>query len=251
MRGIVPGPVTVIFARRTGLPGASMTAWSCSSGAASGTLRRGPMRPVAGKPCAAAAASAGPASEGRKRSCRPATARPRLPQPLTTDPPPLYSLPVARACSRTRSPATPNQNGKVERFHGTFRPGFPGIAGPFTSVAEAQAAVDAWAGHCNADRPHQALDEKVPVTPAERFTPAPQQDRDLVNLWLPATLEAAHTTDAGPAQPRAGSTVAAVSPAATRARWHGGPVEFDRIVPPVGEHAGRWPAVLVGPGPGQ
>ena len=93
---------------------------------------------------------------------------------------------------RLTAPAAPNQNGKVERFHGTFRPDFLDIAGPFTSVAEAQAAVDAWVGHYNADRPHQALDEKVPVTPADRFTPAPQQDRDLVNLWLPATLEAAH-----------------------------------------------------------
>jgi Integrase core domain len=130
--------------------------------------------------------------------------------------------------------ASPNQNGKVERFHGTFRPDFLDIAGPFTSVAEAQAAVDAWVAGYNTDRPHQALDEKVPVTPAERFTPAPQQDRDLVNLWLPAPLEAARTIDAGPAQPRAASTVAAASPAATRAQWHGGPVEFDRIVPPSG-----------------
>jgi transposase InsO family protein len=135
---------------------------------------------------------------------------------------------------RLTAPASPNQNGKVERFHGTFRPDFLDIAGPFTSVAEAQAAVDAWVGHYNADRPHQALDEKVPVTPADRFAPAPQQDRDLVDLWLPATLEAAHAIDAEPAQPRAGSTVAAVSPAATRAQWHGGPVEFDRIVPPSG-----------------
>ena len=134
---------------------------------------------------------------------------------------------------RLTAPATPNQNGKVERFHGTFRPDFLDIAGPFTSVAEAQAAVDAWVGHYNTDRPHQALDEKVPVTPAERFTPAPQQDRDLISLWLPATLEAAHTLDAEPAQPRAGSTAAA-GPAATRAQRHGGPVEFDRIVPPSG-----------------
>ena len=135
---------------------------------------------------------------------------------------------------RLTAPAAPNQNGKVECFHGTFRPDFLDIAGPFTSVAEAQAAVDAWVGHYNADRPHQALDEKVPVTPADRFTPAPQQDRDLVNLWLPATLEAAHAIDAEPAQPRAVSTVAAVSPAATQAQWHGGPVGFDRIVPPSG-----------------
>jgi transposase InsO family protein len=36
---------------------------------------------------------------------------------------------------RLTAPATPNQNGKVERFHGTFRPDFLDVAGPFTSVA--------------------------------------------------------------------------------------------------------------------
>jgi len=69
---------------------------------------------------------------------------------------------------RLTAPASPNQNGKVERFHGTFRPDFLATAGPFTSVAEAQAAVDAWVEEYNTDRPHQALDERVPVTPADR-----------------------------------------------------------------------------------
>ena len=44
---------------------------------------------------------------------------------------------------RLTAPASPNQNGKVERFHGTFRPEIS-EAGPFTSLADAQAAVDAW-----------------------------------------------------------------------------------------------------------
>src|SRR6478736_1060780 len=43
---------------------------------------------------------------------------------------------------RLTAPASPNQNGKVERFHGTFRPEIS-EAGPFTSVEAAQAAVDA------------------------------------------------------------------------------------------------------------
>lgn len=43
---------------------------------------------------------------------------------------------------RLTAPASPNQNGKVERFHGTFRPEIEEL-GPFTSVEEAQAAVDA------------------------------------------------------------------------------------------------------------
>jgi transposase InsO family protein len=101
---------------------------------------------------------------------------------------------------RLTAPASPNQNGKVERFHGTFRPDFLSIAGPFTSVPGAQAAVDAWVGHYKADRPHQALDEKVPVTPAERFSPAPAGQQDLVGLWLRATPDS--VTAPGPAEPR-------------------------------------------------
>jgi transposase InsO family protein len=135
---------------------------------------------------------------------------------------------------RLTAPASPNQNGKVERFHGTFRPDFLEVAGPFTSVVEAQAAVDIYVAEYNTDRPHQALDEKVPVTPAERFAPVPQQQRDLVGLWLPAALDSASTIDAEPDQPQAASTVIAAGPPATRAPWDGGPVEFDRVVPPSG-----------------
>jgi Integrase core domain len=116
---------------------------------------------------------------------------------------------------RLTAPASPNQNGKVERFHGTFRPDFIDLAGPFTSVPEAQAAVDTWVQHYNADRPHQALDEKVPVTPAERFAPVPAAQRGLVGLWLPATLEDASAT--GPAEPQADSPVPA-----THVEWDGG-----------------------------
>jgi transposase InsO family protein len=132
---------------------------------------------------------------------------------------------------RLTAPASPNQNGKVERFHGTFRPDFLSIAGPFTSVCEAQAAVDSYVAEYNTDRPHQALDEKVPVTPAERFAPVPGGQRDLIGLWLPATLESASTP--GPGRPRAPGTASPPVPA-ERAQWNGGPVEFDRVVPPSG-----------------
>jgi Integrase core domain len=138
---------------------------------------------------------------------------------------------------RLTAPASPNQNGKAERFHGTFRPDFLGIAGPFTCVAEAQAAVDTWVREYNTDRPHQALDAKVPVTPAERFSPAPAGQRDLVGLWLPAILESASINDAGPAGPQAASAVTAVTPPGKREPPEprdGGPVEFDRVVPPSG-----------------
>lgn len=133
---------------------------------------------------------------------------------------------------RLTAPASPNQNGKVERFHGTFRPDFLDVAGPFTSVAEAQVAVDAWVAHYNADRPHQALDEKVPVTPADRFAPVPAAERELVSLWLPANLDA--VTAPAAAEPDVPAVPEAAAPATTITEWHGGPVEFDRVVPPSG-----------------
>ncbi len=136
---------------------------------------------------------------------------------------------------RLTAPASPNQNGKVERFHGTFRPDFLDTAGPFTSVPEAQAAVDAWVGEYNTDRPHQALDERVPVTPAERFAPVPAQQRDLISLWLPAALDSASAAGPEPVQPQLAGPVPAASPPPARpAPWNGGPVEFDRVVPPSG-----------------
>jgi transposase InsO family protein len=130
---------------------------------------------------------------------------------------------------RLTAPASPNQNGKVERFHGTFRPDFLDITGPFISVQEAQAAADIWVGHYNADRPHQALDARAPVTPAERFAPVPAGQRELVGLWLPATLDSAP----GPAEPQAPSAASSPVPAKPM-DWTGGPVEFDRAVPPCG-----------------
>jgi transposase InsO family protein len=131
---------------------------------------------------------------------------------------------------RLTAPASPNQNGKVERFHGTFRPDFLDISGPFTSVDQAQAAVDAWVAHYNAERPHQALDQKVPVTPADRFAPVPAAQRNLVDLWLPAALEGA---DAPAPQPAGPGAAAGISVPAS-APQGGGPVEFDRVVPPSG-----------------
>jgi transposase InsO family protein len=132
---------------------------------------------------------------------------------------------------RLTEPRSPNQNGKVERFHGTFRPDFLDTAGPFTCVEEAQAAVDTWVAGYNTDRPHQALDEKVPVTPAERFSPVPPQQQDLIGLWLPAALEAASAPAA--AEPPAAALPGSAAPSRS-AEWTGGPVEFDRVVPASG-----------------
>jgi transposase InsO family protein len=131
---------------------------------------------------------------------------------------------------RLTTPASPNQNGKVERFHGTFRPEI-GEQGPFTSLEAAQAAVDVWVEHYNSERPHQGLDEKVPVVPADRFTPAPVLTNDAVELWTPPALQVTSTPpfDAASDRPVEAAPVPAVpgdSPA--------GAVELDKVVPASG-----------------
>jgi transposase InsO family protein len=128
---------------------------------------------------------------------------------------------------RLTAPASPTTTGKIERFHGTLRRELLNDHSCFPSVAAVQAAIDAWVAEYNTDRPHQSLDGRSPVTPADRFTPVPPAQQDLVELWLPPTLTLTSTD--GPAPPAA--TDAPLSPAAG---WHGGPVEFDRVVPPSG-----------------
>ncbi|WP_420323466.1 IS481 family transposase [Kribbella pittospori] len=142
---------------------------------------------------------------------------------------------------RLTQPASPNQNGKVERFHGTLRPDFLDTADPFGSVEEAQAAVDAYVLEYNTDRPHQALDPEVPVMPVDRFQPVSQAKRDLLELWLPPHLapaaEPGGDPDASaPTVDRAdGMQVPEVLPVPQS--WSGGPIEFDRVVPPSGNLA--------------
>jgi transposase InsO family protein len=141
---------------------------------------------------------------------------------------------------RPTAPAAPNQNGKVERFHGTLRPEFLDIAGPFTSIEEAQSALDAWVADYNTDRPHQALDDQVPVMPADRFAPVPDQQRELIDLWLPPTIAPAATPAAEPVEPVEPQPVEPVimpvveAASRTSAGWSGGAIEFDRVVPASG-----------------
>ncbi len=129
---------------------------------------------------------------------------------------------------RLTAPASPTTTGKIERFHGTLRRELLNDHSCFPSVAAAQAAIDAWVAEYNTDRPHQSLDGHSPVTPAERFAPVPPAQRDLVELWLPPTLIPASSTD-DPSQPTAPE-----GPPPAPARWQGGPVEFDRVVPASG-----------------
>jgi transposase InsO family protein len=129
---------------------------------------------------------------------------------------------------RLTDPFSPNQNGKIERFHGTLRPDFLDPADPFTSLVEAQTAVDAWVADYNSDRPHQALDDQRPVTPADRFRPVPEEQRQLIQLWLPPTLEPAPPAETASAGSPVEEAAAVIDP------WAGGPVELDQVVPPSG-----------------
>ena len=54
--------------------------------------------------------------------------------------------------------------------------------GPFASIEDAQAAVDAWRKEYNTDRPHQSL---AMAFPAARFAPSPG---DALGLRIPAEL---------------------------------------------------------------
>ncbi len=91
------------------------------------------------------------------------------------------------------------------------------------------------------DCPHQGLDDTLPVTPDQRFAPVPPEDRAVIDLWLPPTMEVAaaaagETTDPPPGQPVQPKQVGRPAPVTTEQApaWAGGPVEFDRVVPPSG-----------------
>jgi hypothetical protein len=102
-------------------------------------------------------------------------------------------------------------------------------------VEAAQAAVDGFVEQYNADRPHQGLDPDRPVTPAERFSAIPEERRKLLPVWVPPTLTAAATPVGGSAKDadEDGTANAETSQPAVEG-WVGGPVEFDRVVPPSG-----------------
>lgn len=132
---------------------------------------------------------------------------------------------------RLTQPASPTTTGKIERFHLTLRQELLDGHEPFESIGAAQAAVDAFVTHYNTDRPHQALDHAVPVTPDERFTPTPPEQRQLVELALPTSLNLVASTagSAAVSTGEPGQVRGAISvPGCT------GPVEFDRVVPPSG-----------------
>jgi Integrase core domain len=126
---------------------------------------------------------------------------------------------------RLTAPASPTTTGKVERFHLTLRRELLDGRELFESLAAAQGALDVFVADYNGERPHQALDVTRPVSPQQRFTPTPQSERALVELWVPPTL--APVVTAGPV---ADTTDQALKPG----EYHGGPIEFDKVVPASG-----------------
>jgi transposase InsO family protein len=129
---------------------------------------------------------------------------------------------------RLTAPSSPTTTGKIERFHQTLRRELLDQARPFTSVLDAQAALDDWVREYNAERPHQSLETRQPVTPAERFQPAPDEQRELLPLWLPGSLTAV------PEPQTTATAERAVDAGADGRVLDGGPVEFERVVPPSG-----------------
>jgi transposase InsO family protein len=104
---------------------------------------------------------------------------------------------------RLTAPRSPTTTGKIERFHQTLRRELLDDARAFVSLLEAQAALDDWVRDYNATRPHQSLELRAPVTPAERFQPVPAEQRELLPLWLPSALASVPTPASTPTAERA------------------------------------------------
>jgi transposase InsO family protein len=144
---------------------------------------------------------------------------------------------------RLTQPASPTTTGKVERFHQTLRRELLDDHEPFPSLAAAQAALEGWVADYNTIRPHQALGM---ASPADRFRPVPAAEREALPLRLPAALSTAPSLQTAvvsaaaptaatprPSQPDRPAS-GAVQDALAVLAWAGGPVEFDRVVPPSG-----------------
>jgi transposase InsO family protein len=126
---------------------------------------------------------------------------------------------------RLTQPATPTTTGKIERFHQTLRRDLLNDHGPFDTIEDVQATLDGWvAGDYNTRRPHQSLDM---ASPADRFTPVPDEERQALPLRLPAALV---VTQAPPPEPPKPERVLPLPPLVPSS----GAVEVDRVVPPSG-----------------
>jgi transposase InsO family protein len=71
---------------------------------------------------------------------------------------------ITQRLTKPRSPTT----GKIERLHQTLQLELLNVRGPFASMEDAQAAVDAWRKDYNTARPHQCLNMAFPRRPVHR-----------------------------------------------------------------------------------
>jgi transposase InsO family protein len=128
---------------------------------------------------------------------------------------------------RLTQPATPTTTGKIERFHQTLRRDLLADHDLFADLDEVQATLDAWvATDYNTRRPHRSLDM---ASPADRFAPVPEAERDALPLRLPPALTAIPAVEATRPEPDPEPVVLPQLPLVTP-----GAVEFDRVVPPSG-----------------
>jgi len=126
---------------------------------------------------------------------------------------------------------SPTTTGKIERLHQTLQRELLDVHGPFESIEELQAALDAWRQQYNTDRPHQSL---AMAFPASRFTPASSP----LELRIPAQLTASTgqpKPPPAPGPPPAPSLPVDAVPPRGDAGDTGQPaVEVDRVVPASG-----------------
>jgi transposase InsO family protein len=133
---------------------------------------------------------------------------------------------ITQRLTRPRSPTT---TGKIERLHQTLQLELLNVRGPFASIEDVQAAVDAWRKDYNTMRPHQSLDMAFP---AARFT-APASDA--IDLRVPAELTGPPRLPAAAGEPGPDAGAAALPPPDPGSgSEQGKAVELDRVVPPSG-----------------
>ncbi len=138
---------------------------------------------------------------------------------------------------RLTKPRSPTTTGKIERFHLSLRRELLDDHPPFQTVADAQAAIDAFRHQYNTNRPHQSLNMAFP---ADRFRP---DAGDGIALRLPASLATAPLEappDARVTSPTPPTPVAVPMPSDTA-------VEVTRSVPGSGNLAVSGQQFWLGP----
>ena len=136
---------------------------------------------------------------------------------------------ISHRLTKIHSPTT---TWKIERLHQTLQRELLDVHGPFESLEDLQAALDAWRQEYNTDRPHQSL---AMAFPASRFTPA----NSALALRVPAQLTA-HTREPRSPQPShdplPAQSVPVEAPEPITVQAHNGlrAVEVDWVIPASG-----------------